>query len=266
MKNYSNQTLIDAFLSRDKTKFFVGAEDRWDKCKTTKNYIRMTLFFHTDKLPASLGPELMELASKVFYELTALHEYKPSDAPADAEVPKTPLLDGMFPSIESICKPLVDEESYLDTFTLLKEYLARCTYRKLFSAPVLHRIIHKHFVPPEDRTTAPAVVTIIDRIKNEFAKIHNAYVNDSSLNSYDLANTPTVQYLRSHYLRTYLESLSALKTPAHFDFTETLWRATNSSKFYPHFYKLMLDQEDLRPHSHRRDGDRTFVCIVDTPR
>ena len=254
MRNYSNQTLIDAFLSRDETKFFTGAEAKWAQCKTTKNYKRMMPFFHTDKLPASLGPELMELASKVFYELQALHKYKPG-----AQVPKTPLLDGMIPSIESICKPFVDEESYLDTFTILKEYLARCTYRKLFSDPVLHRIIHSHFVPPEDRTTAPAVVTIIGRIKNEFAKIHNAYVNDSSLNSYDLANTPTVQYLRSHYLKTHLESLSALKTPEHFDMTEALWRAFNSSKFYPHFYKLMLDQEDPRPH--RRNGDRTFVCI-----
>lgn len=254
MKNSSNQTLIDAFLSRDETKFFIGAEAKWAECKTTKNYKRMMPFFHTDKLPASLaaslGPELMELASKVFYELTALHEYyHTSDAPADAQVPKTPLLDGMFPSIESICKPLVDQDAYIITFFKLHEYLARCTYKKLCSDITFKEGVLAHFTPNRLKHTNEAILKIASRLKHEFIKIHSAYVDDPSLESHNLSDTPTVKYLRAHYLKNEITFAEKHQTSEDFFRLDLLSKRTDLDQFIrryvPHL-KLMLEAQDPR--------------------
>ena len=244
MRNSSNQTLIDAFLSRDETKFFIGAEAKWAECKTTKNYKRMMPFFHTDKLPASLGPELMELASKVFYELQALHKYKPG-----AQVPKTPLLDGMFPSIESICKPLVDQDAYIITFFKLHEYLARCTYKKLCSDITFKEGVLAHFTPNRLKHINEAILKIASRLKNEFIKIHSAYVDDPSLESHDLSDTPTVKYLRAHYLKNEITFAEKHKTSEDFFHLDLLFKRPDLDQFIrrylPHL-KLMLEAQDPR--------------------
>ncbi|MDA9832612.1 hypothetical protein N9C31_03215 [Gammaproteobacteria bacterium] len=259
MKNYSNQTLIDAFLSRDETKFFTGAEAKWAQCKTTKKFTHMMRFFHPDPLKRQdLEPELMELASKVILELTALHQHKQQqehehehehEHEPGAQVPKTPLLDGMFPSIESICKPLVDQDAYIITFFKLHEYLARCTYKKLCSDITFKEGVLAHFTPNRLKHINEAILKIASRLKHEFIKIHSAYVDDPSLESHNLSDTPTVQYLRAHYLKNEITFAEKHKTSEDFFRLDLLFKRTDLDQFIrrdvPHL-KLMLEAQDPR--------------------